>query len=39
VKLSEEELNELNMMTAPAPLYPHWFNNNLLDAKHKEVLG
>ena len=39
VELSEEESNELDAMTAPAPLYPHWFNNNLLDARHKEVLG
>jgi aryl-alcohol dehydrogenase-like predicted oxidoreductase len=39
VGLSEEELNELDAMTAPAPLYPHWFNNNLVDAKHKELLG
>lgn len=38
VKLSEEELNELDAQTAPAPLYPHWFNNNLVDAKHKEAL-
>ncbi len=39
VKLNEEELSELDSMTAPAPLYPHWFNNNLVDARHKEVLG
>ena len=39
VELSREELNELDAMTAPAPLYPHWFNNNLVDAKHKEILS
>ncbi len=39
VKLSEEELQDLDAMTAPATLYPHWFNNNLVDARHKEVLG
>ena len=39
VKLTEEELSELDAMTATAPLYPHWFNNNLVDARHKEVLG
>jgi aryl-alcohol dehydrogenase-like predicted oxidoreductase len=39
VELSQEELNELDRMTAPAPLYPHWFNNNLVDAKHKEILS
>jgi aryl-alcohol dehydrogenase-like predicted oxidoreductase len=39
VELSAEELNELDTMTAPATLYPHWFNDNLVDAKHKELLG
>ncbi len=39
VKLSEAEVNELDAMTAPTTLYPHWFNINLVDAKHKEVLG
>ncbi|MDT4895240.1 MAG: hypothetical protein QOH25_317 [Acidobacteriota bacterium] len=38
VKLSEAEEAELDAMTAPATLYPHWFNINLVDAKHKEVL-
>lgn len=39
VKLSEMEVAELDEMTAPATLYPHWFNANLVDAKHKEALG
>ncbi len=39
VKLSEAEVNELDAMTAPTTLYPHWFNINLVDAKHKEFLG
>jgi aryl-alcohol dehydrogenase-like predicted oxidoreductase len=39
VGLSVEELNELDAMTAPTPLYPHWFNNNLVDARHKEILS
>jgi aryl-alcohol dehydrogenase-like predicted oxidoreductase len=39
VKLSEAEVSELDAMTAPTPLYPHWFNINLVDAKHKEILG
>jgi aryl-alcohol dehydrogenase-like predicted oxidoreductase len=39
VKLSEAELAELDVMTAPTKLYPHWFNINLVDAKHKEILG
>jgi hypothetical protein len=24
-------------MTEPRPLYPHWFNKNLLDETHKEI--
>jgi aryl-alcohol dehydrogenase-like predicted oxidoreductase len=39
VKLSEAEVAELDALTAPATLYPHWFNRNLVDAKHKEALG
>lgn len=39
VELSEAELSELDAMTAPAPLYPHWFNDNLVDAVHKEILS
>jgi aryl-alcohol dehydrogenase-like predicted oxidoreductase len=39
VKLSDAEVTELDAMTAPATLYPHWFNINLVDARHKEVLG
>jgi aryl-alcohol dehydrogenase-like predicted oxidoreductase len=39
VKLSAAEVAELDSMTAPTVLYPHWFNNNLLDEKHKETIG
>lgn len=39
VKLSEAELAELDAMTVQTTLYPHWFNINLVDAKHKEVLS
>jgi aryl-alcohol dehydrogenase-like predicted oxidoreductase len=38
VQLSEEEQTELDLLTKPPALYPHWFNQNLLDAKHKEAL-
>lgn len=38
VQLSVEEQAELDLMTKPPALYPHWFNQNLLDAKHKEAL-
>jgi aryl-alcohol dehydrogenase-like predicted oxidoreductase len=39
VKLSDAEIAELDAATAPTPLYPNWFNTNLLDAKHKAALG
>jgi aryl-alcohol dehydrogenase-like predicted oxidoreductase len=39
VKLSEEETAQLDEISAPTMLYPHWFNRNLVDAKHKEALG
>lgn len=39
VQLTDEEITELDIMTAPKPLYPHWFNQNLVDAKHKEILS
>lgn len=38
VTLSELEISELDLMTKPQVLYPNWFNQNLLDAKHKEIL-
>src|SRR5579864_8326722 len=31
LSLSSDEVNELDEMTAPAPLYPNWFNANLVD--------
>jgi aryl-alcohol dehydrogenase-like predicted oxidoreductase len=37
VKLSDEEVAELDVMTAPTTQYPNWFNTNLIDAKHKMV--
>jgi aryl-alcohol dehydrogenase-like predicted oxidoreductase len=39
VPLNNNEIVELDRMTAPSALYPNWFNANLLDAKHKEILG
>lgn len=39
LNLSAEEIAELDALTAPAALYPHWFNHNLVDAKQKEALG
>jgi aryl-alcohol dehydrogenase-like predicted oxidoreductase len=37
VKMSDSEVAELDAMTKPQPLYPHWFNQNLVDTKHKEI--
>jgi aryl-alcohol dehydrogenase-like predicted oxidoreductase len=37
VNLSDEEIAELDAMTAPATQYPNWFNANLIDAQHKLV--
>jgi aryl-alcohol dehydrogenase-like predicted oxidoreductase len=39
LKLSEEEIKELDQMTAPAAIYPHWFNANLEDAQRKKALA
>ncbi|MBW4574355.1 MAG: aldo/keto reductase [Aphanothece sp. CMT-3BRIN-NPC111] len=37
VQLSTSEVTELDALTAPQPIYPHWFNQNLVDAKHKAI--
>lgn len=39
VKLSSDEVAELDALSAPAVLYPSWFNGHLVDAKHKAALG
>ena len=39
VKLSESEIAELDRLTTPPPLYPHWINQNLVDARHKEIIS
>ncbi len=38
IQLTESDVERLNTLTAPQPLYPHWFNQNLVDAQHKEKL-
>lgn len=38
LKLTDAEVVELDAMTAPTALYPHWFNRNLVDSKHREAL-
>ncbi|MEZ2445490.1 aldo/keto reductase [Chitinophaga sp. RCC_12] len=34
IELSVAEVELLDSLTAPGPLYPHWFNHNLADAQH-----
>ena len=38
LKLSEAEVAELDAITAPTPLYPNWFNANLIDPKQKAAI-
>lgn len=37
--ISEQALAELDRLTAPAPIYPHWFNARLTDAKARDGLA
>jgi aryl-alcohol dehydrogenase-like predicted oxidoreductase len=39
VKLAPEIVTELDKLTAPAPIYPHWFNARLTDAKIRDGLA
>ncbi|NWG52188.1 MAG: aldo/keto reductase [Hydrogenophilaceae bacterium] len=39
VRLDAEMLQELDRLTAPAPIYPHWFNARLTDAKVRDGLA
>ena len=39
VELTPEELRELDAATAPAPLYPNWFQAKTLDAPAAVALG
>jgi aryl-alcohol dehydrogenase-like predicted oxidoreductase len=38
VRLNDSETAELDAMTAPAPIYPNWFNAMTADEKHKQAL-
>jgi aryl-alcohol dehydrogenase-like predicted oxidoreductase len=38
LKLTADEVGQLDTATAPAPLYPQWFQEKTLDAKLKESL-
>jgi aryl-alcohol dehydrogenase-like predicted oxidoreductase len=37
ITLNEGELKMLDELTKPGIVYPHWFNQQLIDQKHKEV--
>jgi aryl-alcohol dehydrogenase-like predicted oxidoreductase len=39
VELSGDDLKQLNDLTHPGALYPHWFLQNLVDPKHKALFG
>ena len=39
VKLSREELNELDQMTKPAPVYPNWFHERTGDSIVSQALS
>jgi aryl-alcohol dehydrogenase-like predicted oxidoreductase len=38
LKLNDSEVVELDAITAPAPIYPNWFNVNLMDAQHEAAI-
>lgn len=38
VQLSAAELNKLDELTRPQALYPHWFNQQMIDSKQNEVV-
>ncbi len=38
VRLSEQQLRELDEMTAPTPIYPNWFSTRVTDVPVKEAL-
>lgn len=39
IKLSAAQIQQLDDITKPVNLYPHWFNQQLIDQKHKEILS
>lgn len=39
VRLTEEDLRELNELTAPTPIYPNWFSSRVVDVPVKEALA
>jgi aryl-alcohol dehydrogenase-like predicted oxidoreductase len=39
IKLSAEQIQQLDAITKPGILYPHWFNQQLIDPTHKEIFS
>jgi aryl-alcohol dehydrogenase-like predicted oxidoreductase len=37
IKLSAAQIQQLDALTKPGVLYPHWFNQQLVDAKQNEI--
>ena len=39
IRLSQEEMAELDRLSAAPPVYPNWFNQNIRDTRAAEALG
>ena len=39
IKLSATQIQQLDDITKPVNVYPHWFNQQLIDQKQKEILS
>lgn len=39
VRLTPDELDEIDRFSAPAPVYPNWFNARIYDAQARNALG
>jgi diketogulonate reductase-like aldo/keto reductase len=39
IKLSATQIQQLDDITKPVNLYPHRFNQQFIDQKHKEILS
>jgi aryl-alcohol dehydrogenase-like predicted oxidoreductase len=39
IRLSQEEMAELDRLSAAPPVYPNWFNQNIKDTRAAEALG
>jgi aryl-alcohol dehydrogenase-like predicted oxidoreductase len=39
LQLHDDEIRQLDEMTRPRAMYPHWFNQQMADKQHKDLLG